>query len=622
MSVDPHAFADTLLAQRSDLDALGATAFRDTVRAAPPNDDGPTLPRISLELHASGRSSDLALHSVLGRGGMGEVWLAEQASLQRSVAVKRPLDTSREPADALVREARISGSLEHPNIVPIHALGVADDGRPLLVMKRVTGATLCDVAADDAHPAWAELRARYGEREVAMAETIARVADAVAFAHSRGVVHRDIKPENVMVGTFGEVYLMDWGCAVVLDPSTRPSFAGTPAFLAPEMLDPARGPIDARTDVYLLGATLHAALVGRPRHEGDTLDAVLVAALASNAVDYGDSVAPGLAALCNRATHPQPAQRFASAVEFREALGLALRLRSMIALADRIASGATLEHASVPNGTRIKRLEEARHGLAPLVAEWPDNVHVRALLERILHTTVRVALEERLLPIAEGALGALATPVPLLTEGVAQLRAEVDRAQRLATVGEEALLERDVRPGYKGFFGLVVFLALNAVSLASVFVGGKEPTMREVLLADLAALAVVGAATWAYRAPLTANRRIRSMTRAVWLFVVSATVCDALAVSLGQTATQAAPYSLFSAAAAFAAITALIELRPRSRSATGLCSAVLCAEAFWSAATPALATRLLSLSIVGTALIAGFVLFDLARERREEPPAL
>ena len=629
MSVDPRALAATLRHGGAGLDESDATLWSETIHAPPAAVDGAALPRIVIDradanavTRESTHGADLALRAVLGRGGMGEVWLAEQRSLARSVAVKLPLGAGDRHAHALLAEARVTGNLDHPNIVPVHALGLADDGRPVLVMKRVVGATLQALAADAAHPAWPELLARHGDRETALVETLARAADALAFAHARGIVHRDLKPENVMVGAFGEVYVMDWGCAVAMDARTPHALAGTPAFMAPEMIDATRGPLDARTDVYLLGATLHGALTGKPRHEGVTLADVFAEALASRPVHYGDDVSAGLAAVCNRATHAVPTARFASATEFRAALGHALRLRAMTALLDRIAARAGLADDVVPvaDAARLETLEEARHALAPLVAEWPDQPQPRALLDRVLRALVRVALAQRLLPIAEEALAASSSPDPRLVAELARLRDAHERARQLAALGEETLKGRDVRPGFRGILGLVAFMALNAVLLVVSISGGEEPTMREVLLSDLVALAVMGAATFAFRRSLLANARSRKVTSAIWLTVLGMTVCDGLCAFVGLSARQAAPFSLLSGATAFAALTVLLAMPARARLATGSCGALLCAEAFWSAAHPGLATHLISLSVAQTALTAGYLVYDMAREGRDAAP--
>lgn len=269
--------------------------------------DGVTLP-VTQALGKTGALRDgirLPGHAVgdlLGRGGMGAVYRATQATIERDVAVKvMTLDADQpELAERFRREAQVLGRLAHPNIVPIHELGVDTDGRPFYTMKLVKGRTLQAI-----------LNAlREGDAATAREHTLAslltvfrKVCDAMAFAHSQGVLHRDLKPENVMVGEFGEVLVMDWGLAKRMNDeggSMKPavvaaddavssfilqtssfqgtlqgSVMGTPQFMSPEQ---ARGEIDAldeRADVYSLGAILYAILTLRPPVEGKTLDEVL-----------------------------------------------------------------------------------------------------------------------------------------------------------------------------------------------------------------------------------------------------------------------------------------------------------------------------------------------------------
>jgi len=175
------------------------------------------------------------LVELIGRGGMGSVWLAKDRELDREVAVKV---TSGE----LPSEAKVMAQLEHPGIVPVHETGTLSDGRVYCVMKRVRGERL------DVWAAKVDLKARL--------RLFQRVCEAVAFAHARGVLHRDLKPENVMVGEFGEALVMDWGLARVPG-----AMAGTPSYMAPEA---ARGePATKATDVYGLGALLYALVGGR-----------------------------------------------------------------------------------------------------------------------------------------------------------------------------------------------------------------------------------------------------------------------------------------------------------------------------------------------------------------------
>ena len=189
---------------------------------------------------------------VAGHGGMGTVYEARDHVLDRDVAVK-VLDVADQKgarAARLRREAHILARLDHPGIVPVHDAGALDDGRTFYVMKLLRGARL-----DDPRQASAPLAARL--------DTFSRILDAVAFAHAQGVVHRDLKPENVMIGRFGEVYVMDWG--VAQDGSDDPErvVVGTPGFMAPEQ---ARAQaVDHRADIYALGALLgHFAADGPP----------------------------------------------------------------------------------------------------------------------------------------------------------------------------------------------------------------------------------------------------------------------------------------------------------------------------------------------------------------------
>ena len=184
-------------------------------------------------------TTGVTLGNLIGRGGVADVFAARQGSLQREVAVKRVRGDERDAArQAFLHEARITARLNHPNILPIHDLIFIDE-RPALVMKRVTGRAW-DRCLEDSRD----------EGDVDLAREVARlieVCKAMAFAHSKGVLHLDLKPANVMIGAFGEVLVMDWGCAVLFDtaswgdPSDLPKAEslshpfGTPCFMAPEL---------------------------------------------------------------------------------------------------------------------------------------------------------------------------------------------------------------------------------------------------------------------------------------------------------------------------------------------------------------------------------------------------
>ena len=183
----------------------------------------------------------------IGRGGMGIVYRAEDAELDREVAIKVLSAGSAAALERMQREARILARLEHPGIVPIHDSGTLPDRRPFYVMKLVRGERL------DA----------YRQGAASMADRLRlfqRLCEPVAFAHARGVVHRDLKPENIMVGEFGEVLVLDWGIAKVQDEAEAPEVMGTRAYMAPEQAGGDLASVDERADVFALGKILRFLL--------------------------------------------------------------------------------------------------------------------------------------------------------------------------------------------------------------------------------------------------------------------------------------------------------------------------------------------------------------------------
>lgn len=203
-----------------------------------------------------------AIERPLGAGAGGTVWAAHDHRLDRPVAIKvkaRALSGT-ESAKALqgfLGEARIAASLRHPNVLAVHDLDVTEDGDPCFVMQRLDGMTLGDA-----------MRAQREGRSVPaitnrndVVSVFIAIGQALAYAHHHGVVHQDVKPDNVLLGNFGEVTLVDWGCAV-RGRSAAGRLSGTPIYMAPEQARREGG--DARSDVYALGGSLFHALVGRP----------------------------------------------------------------------------------------------------------------------------------------------------------------------------------------------------------------------------------------------------------------------------------------------------------------------------------------------------------------------
>src|SRR5688572_31235286 len=170
-----------------------------------------------LAAHPDFASTKYRVIRELARGGMGTVYLAEDNELNRQVAVKvlNTPETSNDLRERMTREAQIIARLEHPGLVPVHDVGTLPDGRVFYVMRLVRGRRL------DEH-------ARQERSLPALLRLFERVCEAVAFAHAQGVLHRDLKPANVMVGPFGEVLVLDWGLAKLVEPGASPPSGGVP----------------------------------------------------------------------------------------------------------------------------------------------------------------------------------------------------------------------------------------------------------------------------------------------------------------------------------------------------------------------------------------------------------
>lgn len=296
-----------------------------------------SLPAAPLELSALGeRYQD---RGRLGRGGMGEVRLCQDKRIGREVALKVIRDERATEARARARfskEARVQGQLEHPAVVPVYDVDATQEGRPYFTMRRVGGRTLADIIrADD--------RDEYSRRRLLSA--FSQVCLAVDYAHERGIVHRDLKPSNVMLGDFGEVYVLDWGLAKTVgedeDVETEEPVSfddlggsaetvdgevlGTPGYMAPEQLDGVHGNVGPRSDVYALGALLFELVTLEPLHPRKTpqqaVGSTIGGADARAHARYPDrQVPPELEAICVRATQYDSADRFSSARELHQAV--------------------------------------------------------------------------------------------------------------------------------------------------------------------------------------------------------------------------------------------------------------------------------------------------------------
>jgi PAS domain S-box-containing protein len=277
-------------------------------------------------------------------GGIGRVWLARDHELGREVALKELRPERAEDARLWARflqEARVTGQLEHPGVVPVYELSRRpEDQQPYYTMRFVRGRTLTDAALDFHQKRQAGEASTFELLELLNA--FVTVCNTVAYAHSRGIIHRDIKGQNVILGDFGDVVVLDWGLAKVIgpgapgEPETRASEAapdisatgsdltvqgqvvGTPAYMAPEQAEGHTAQLTPRTDVYGLGAMLYEILTGEPPFVGADTEEVLRKVREDEPVPPGQlwaNVPVALETVCLRALAKKPEDRYASATE-------------------------------------------------------------------------------------------------------------------------------------------------------------------------------------------------------------------------------------------------------------------------------------------------------------------
>lgn len=268
----------------------------------------------------------------LGRGGMGQILLARDHLLEREIALKTLLpDTDvRSAHSRLLAEARLTGRLEHPSIVPVYDVGWLQHGSPYYTMRVVRERTLAAILDE----------LRDGEDSTysltQLVSIVRQVCLAIQYAHDAGVVHRDLKPDNILIGGYGEVFVIDWGIAKVLrgeDPHTsvlpRGTLVGTPQYMAPEQAHGHNDQVDERTDVYALGAILYEVLTLKTVFESRTVLSLLISII------QDEPVAPSMRSpdrriprtieeIALRALAKAPDERYASAQVLADELNLFL----------------------------------------------------------------------------------------------------------------------------------------------------------------------------------------------------------------------------------------------------------------------------------------------------------
>ena len=390
----------------------------------------------------------------LGEGGVGVVFLARQTVLAREVAIKsvHPRAHARAARTSLLREARAMAALEHPGIVPVYDLVKGGGDQPGVVMQRIAGETWATYLAQPER-----VEADFGALDLLAWHlgVLIQVCNAAHFAHTRGVVHRDLKPENVMIGRFGEVYVLDWGLAASLGddgPAGLPRvdrdrrIVGTPRFMAPEMAAGEGHRVTARTDVYLLAGLLYCVLAGHGPHLGESVEETL-RSIPSFEPNLPASTPQRLADLVTRGLAADPADRFESAEALRRALQRAQEERGADHLVEQAHHQLALLEAELQAATPDREALYRRFGAARFgfqqAAQQAGAGHGQAAdgLRDALLTMARYELAQGDLRGADLLLADVADP----PDGVVAARARLQASQQ-AGAAARARARQDADP--------------------------------------------------------------------------------------------------------------------------------------------------------------------------------
>ena len=351
----------------------------------------------------SGRGRRLSLQNynigdLLGSGGMGEVVVAHDKQIGRDVAIKQ-LRAEAPSADVVarfLREARIQARLEHPAIVPVHHMGTDERGLPFFTMKKLTGTTLLALLGK------AEQLPR-----PRMLRVFVEVCQAVEFAHARGVVHRDLKPANIMVGDFGEVYVLDWGLArLMTERETQPWIAadvdsldgvtqagamlGTPGYMAPEQIDDAHS-VGPAADVYSLGAILFEILSGlavHPRGNGAIASTIRGEIVGPAQRRPERNVPPELESLCLAALALAPDDRPSVKQLADKVQGFLDGDRDVVARKELALAFQRRAREALDSGD-VARRAEAMHAAGRALVLDPESNEAAAIVSTLIFTPAR-----------------------------------------------------------------------------------------------------------------------------------------------------------------------------------------------------------------------------------------
>lgn len=435
-----------MLASVAASDRGGQSTIEGESGVAPSRDSLPPVPKRVVSVPGKGDlvDADYELLEEIGSGAMGTIYAARQKGVDRTVAlktIKDDVEQNHENIEKFLYEAQITGDLDHPNIVPIHELGAGVDGTLFYSMKLVKGTPWQDVISNKSVDENLDI--------------LMKVADALSFAHSRGVIHRDIKPENVMLGDYGEVLLMDWGLAVNLNKQSNFSFGGTPAYMAPEMAYHLVPQITFTSDVYLLGAVLYQIVSDCPPHPGESAQSCLEAAARN---ELNPAVRQdGLTAIAVQAMATHPNQRYASVGQFQEAIRQYRRHAESVTMTRRAQEALQVAQRDGDYDAFSRSI----FGFQDAIDLWPEN---ETAVQGLAHSRMefgRHALEDNNLQLAIRVLDPnVPAEAEYLDEARKRLRVERAKDRRMKIL--------------RSSFAIVILISCAGLSVLALFANTKR----------------------------------------------------------------------------------------------------------------------------------------------------
>ncbi len=329
--------------------------------------------------------SSFAINDIIGEGGMGTVYRASQKKLNRSIAVKLMLGDAKqkdnERVNDFLQEAKITANLNHPNIVPIYDLGTSPTGELFYTMKEIEGNV------------WQDEISKKNETE--NLNILLKVCDAVAFAHSKGIIHCDIKPENVMLGDFGEVVLMDWGISVnIFDKplinglkhvNELDKISGSPAYMAPEVANMEISKIGVSSDIYLLGGTLYTVLTGETPHPSPDSESALEEARTNTIKKINKHTE--LVDVAFKALEEDASKRFKSVKEFQEAINESIQHTE----STKLVEFAVIDLKRGKDNDDYDAFAQSIFGFKEALKLWKDNSVIQKNLDDAIYQYAQCA---------------------------------------------------------------------------------------------------------------------------------------------------------------------------------------------------------------------------------------